>query len=644
MDRFIQLFVANADLINQSLSAAIAIITGSFFLYSLFSDFGNRVARSFSLLLLFVTITYIGDLGVAYSSAASAESWLRFQWLGIAWVPAAYLHLSHAILEMTGTPSRGRRRSTVSLSYVVAAIFLVMVLLTPWVVSTLATEPAPHFQPGSLFWVFFAYFSGASALSFWFIIRAWRRTMLMSNRRRLAYLLVVWVAPGLSVFPFLLISGRALTSPTIFYGILIIVDSMLAVMLAIMAYSLAFVGNLLPDRLIKARMLQFFLRGPVVAIVTLGVIVWMPRAGNFLGLPGDEIMPIAAVMVILFLQWVITLIMPWLERWLVYSGEAEIRRIQQVEQRLLTGTDFKQLLDTILATVCEIMRVDSAFVVSVTAGRATLERAVGLADLTLFNPASIEGLTADTDISDHVKLEEISTFDDMLTWGGYLMLPLHHQLPSEDEPRFLGLLGVRQPDDQQGKYRLEQLMALATRTAEALEDRRLQAEVMAALEGLLPQIEVIQQRRGDSVTDLSRPASEVVSSPAFATTIKDALSHYWGGPNLTEPALLQLTVVQRALEENDQNAQRAVRAVLNNAIENLRPEGQRSMTTAEWILYNILEMRFVQGRKVRDVALRLAMSEADFYRKQRVAIEAVTEIIADMELSTGEKEIHQEEG
>jgi hypothetical protein len=71
--------------------------------------------------------------------------------------------------------------------------------------------------------------------------------------------------------------------------------------------------------------------------------------------------------------------------------------------------------------------------------------------------------------------------------------------------------------------------------------------------------------------------------------------------------------------------------VLTEAVENLRPEGQRSMTTAEWILYNILEMRFIQGRKVRDVAMRLAMSESDLYRKQRIAVEAVAGIVADME-------------
>jgi hypothetical protein len=47
-------------------------------------------------------------------------------------------------------------------------------------------------------------------------------------------------------------------------------------------------------------------------------------------------------------------------------------------------------------------------------------------------------------------------------------------------------------------------------------------------------------------------------------------------------------------------------------------------------------MRFIQGRKVRDVALRLAMSESDLYRKQRVAIEALAGIILEQERDTDE--------
>jgi hypothetical protein len=61
------------------------------------------------------------------------------------------------------------------------------------------------------------------------------------------------------------------------------------------------------------------------------------------------------------------------------------------------------------------------------------------------------------------------------------------------------------------------------------------------------------------------------------------------------------------------------------------------MTTAEWILYNILELRFLQGKKVRDVALQLAMSEPDFYRKQKIAIEEVARQISEMERAQLEK-------
>jgi hypothetical protein len=42
-------------------------------------------------------------------------------------------------------------------------------------------------------------------------------------------------------------------------------------------------------------------------------------------------------------------------------------------------------------------------------------------------------------------------------------------------------------------------------------------------------------------------------------------------------------------------------------------------------------MKFIEGRRVREVAGRLAMSEADLYRKQRVAVEAVARAILNME-------------
>jgi hypothetical protein len=146
-------------------------------------------------------------------------------------------------------------------------------------------------------------------------------------------------------------------------------------------------------------------------------------------------------------------------------------------------------------------------------------------------------------------------------------------------------------------------------------------------------MDLIQRLRAASRFD----GSEVLTTPAVSLEerklsgwVKDALSHYWGGPKLTESPLLGLHVVQQALEEHEDNPTNALRAILRQAIEQVRPEGERRFT-AEWILYNILEMKFMEGRKVREIAMRLAMSEADLYRKQRVAIEAVANAIVEME-------------
>jgi hypothetical protein len=54
-------------------------------------------------------------------------------------------------------------------------------------------------------------------------------------------------------------------------------------------------------------------------------------------------------------------------------------------------------------------------------------------------------------------------------------------------------------------------------------------------------------------------------------------------------------------------------------------------------------MKFLEGHKVREIAMRLAMSEADLYRKQRVAIEAVAEAIVEMEVKARTRIIEEVE-
>jgi hypothetical protein len=177
--------------------------------------------------------------------------------------------------------------------------------------------------------------------------------------------------------------------------------------------------------------------------------------------------------------------------------------------------------------------------------------------------------------------------------------------------------------------------ALYLRAARVLNDMRLQEDLFTALEDVMLETDVVrgapESWRYVNAAALRQASQDIVNQPEFTDLIRDALRDYWGGPRLTEDRLVQLHVVNGALAENEGNPARAVRAILTQAIESLKPEGQRSMTMTEWILYNILELRFVQGRKVRDVAQRLAMSEADLYRKQKFAIEQVARKVAEME-------------
>ena len=127
--------------------------------------------------------------------------------------------------------------------------------------------------------------------------------------------------------------------------------------------------------------------------------------------------------------------------------------------------------------------------------------------------------------------------------------------------------------------------------------------------------------------DIPMPESD------FSHWVKEALTHYWGGPKLTESPLIQLQIVKQMSVEMEGNTANALRSILREAIDRVKPEGERKFT-GEWILYNILEMKFMEGRKVREIALRLAMSEADLYRKQRVAIDAVAKVMMEMEESS----------
>jgi len=301
--------------------------------------------------------------------------------------------------------------------------------------------------------------------------------------------------------------------------------------------------------------------------------------------------------------------------------------LQNIEERLLTRGDLQQFLETVLAAVRDHLQSSCAFVAALDGEELSLSIVAG-------NRALLE--KEDLDEALHLVNENDEGDQQEFMWGNFLVLPLHQRKSNGDRdemPPLLGLLGVyRKTDHPLDKDQRDSIWLLAHRAALALEDRQLQQRVFRSLEDLQPQIDMLQRMRAAGRYDsraslLTEPLPE---ESTLADWVKDALTHYWGGPKLTNSPLMKLRTVQMMADDYEGNAANALRALLRKAVDQVRPEGERRFTS-EWILYNILEMKFIEGRKVREVAGRLAMSEADLYRKQRVAVEAVARAILDME-------------
>jgi hypothetical protein len=616
--------------INQILTAANAITAISLLFYSLTFNLREKVARTFAQLLACVAIVYLGDILASTTQVESElEMWLRLQWLGIAFIPATYFHLSDALLAATGRPSRGRRSTIVIINYFLGAGFLLASALFKELGGELRfVGAAGYLKPGILFWIFTLFtlvMLALSGLNYW---RTYQRSLTRASRRRFRYLILGSIGPILATYPFLMLFGSVgVNFPIFFWFILNSITITIAIMLVLMAYAIAYVGVSYPDRVVKSRLFQWILRGPVVVSTVLAIMVIMNRLAAFLEMENSRLIPVILVATLLFLQFIITIVRQPIERWLFYGQDRDdVFRLQLLEQRLLTTSDLRQFLESILNAACDFTAARSAFIAVMGENGLEHEVAVGPDDPLRGSEDLPPFLMAD-------KKREIEKLGVVFIWDHFWLIPLKGPENSGD---IIGIMGLRarseEPDFELDEA--EALTILVERARIAITDRLLQREVFQAMDRLMPQIEEIQQMRvaaryiGSEA--FTTPIDALSSDADFAQLVRDALTHYWGGPRLTESPLLRLKVVRQALDKHDGNPVNALRSILKQGIEQVRPVGERRFT-AEWMLYNILEMKFLEGRKVRDVAMRLAMSEADLYRKQRVAIEAVTRAIAEME-------------
>src|SRR5512143_1954521 len=224
--------------INNILTAGIAITAFSLFLYALSFNLRDRVARSFAIILLCVVVVFttealqdktVPDWGIDFL--------LRLQWFGIIFLPAAYLHLSDAVLVTAGRPSRGRRRFAVRGVYAVSAFFLLLLatgrLLGPLVPDG---QPAPHLERTLWSEAFTLFYVGSIAWAGVNFTRAYSRMLTNSGRRRMLYLMAGATAPALGSYPYLMFGSTiAARLPHLFWGAALIINILVSGLVVVMA-------------------------------------------------------------------------------------------------------------------------------------------------------------------------------------------------------------------------------------------------------------------------------------------------------------------------------------------------------------------------------------------------------------------------
>ena len=756
MDSFVEGILNAVKLLNRITVTGILVTAFSLVIYIGLYNRRSDIARNFAFVLACVIGTFLSDL-LTQVSTERTDIWLRLQWIGISLIPAVSLHLSDALLRATGNNEPVRRFAT-KLLYGVGLVVIVLSLFTNLIAkSGLNTNNLPHLEPGPGFFVFALYYFPSAIWATYNVIVARRRALTATSKRRMTYLAAAFAAPALGMFPYLLPTGWPTYIPQVvaWTGILL-VNICVGTAITFMGYTVAYFGASAPDRVIKRRWVKWILRGPLPAALVITAFVLGTRVDRWLGLPGDFIGFIASATFILLHQLFIITLQPTMDRMIAGEDAAEVRRLQQFSERLMTTSDRVQYLEGILVALCDLLRARNGFItmrpvpnstgtpvtpLTVIIGSTTSTATTNAIDEAQSNADEAAGASEnhDTDtpahqgngvrngvrngVSNGVKNRVSSsingtrtsnsnvelpvppsavqsamalrrngkttaengrayaegvlaadpdsnltagtpsgemgptsagipsaTYDavadagkaifeienDFITWQGYWLIPLR----AKDTDDVLGVMGLeaRAPDGAElNDEEREGIAQLVSQAALLLEDAIKQQRAFEALLRIMPDAESMQRR----MADISNPAAPTMADFSvllpvenyddFTHLVRDALSQYWGGPKLVDSPLMNLRIVAEAMAQENGNATKALRNVLSGAIERLKPDGQRSVTAAEWMLYNILELKIIQSMKVRDVARKLVMSESDLYRKQRAAFEEVARQMIEME-------------
>lgn len=620
------MIMESLQLLNRVVGNIALILTFSLWAYLTIRSWGAPVARALMIMLFGVFTAVAADVLVRDArDPRIVEDILRWCWIGIVLVPTSMLHMVLALARQLQT---GRNyRWLIIATYMMGAIIVLLVVVSDAVVSMpIRISVGPALTPQPLFgWVAVYAFSLVTVA--WVVL--WRlRSMVLtpSLRRRMTYMIASWYGPLFLSFPVLSLWTSADVLPESVRLVLgIVAAPIAAIFMMITAYSATFVGTHQPDRIVKYDFLRWWLYGPFIGVSINLFLQVVPIMASVSQLPADIWTVFGIMMMTVVMPILVTRIKPLLDNLIYATDHEDIDYLRALPRNTFTQTDLRRFLENSLTVLCGASGSDSAFVAAPDDyGVYTVKMIVG-------GRRRIRQLFEEMPLEQLIEQAAQHTDPQPCIINDYGIVVLR-----APDGQIVGMLGVLHYDRIQ-RPEIQQLVTTLTRQIEhALVMVTMQQRLLDTLRTMAPEmssLQVVSSRIEQATPDALRSLEDdVAMMPEFASLVRDALTHYWGGPKLSDSPLLGLKSVKRVREMTGLSPTKALQHVLRQAIDNIRPGAELlNSNSSEAVLYNILEMRFLQGRRIRDTAVRLTMSESDLYRKQRVAIEEVARQISLME-------------
>lgn len=618
--------ISSLRALSEVLTAAVAMTAFSVLLFDLqFIRRKQKLALAFVPLLICIIMIYSADALETMAMSRDARLlWQQIHWTGFVILPSVCLSFAMVLVGLTGKEPGRSAVLFVILNVLLSFVFVGLL----WagrlfsgirVITNIGTTMIPT-EITILFWIFFAV---NLACTLWILGIALSRTRTQTSRRRMIYLIVGLLGIVIGSFPLLLFGSGLMISkyPLVFWLLSVLGNATVTVMALLLGYSAATFSVPWSDRFTRLRMIEWMLRGPVTASLTLWVVTMINRSGAVLGLPVSGLNTLATVVSIIFWEYLITVLVPRIERSsLVGLGSEDYQIYNEFKGMMVFKPELETYLEALTAALCDRFQARDGFC-AVMGESGTFDSVISTGESSWKNLSETlaplaEHFAAD---GDHLFWDEIGVFIPIFNHDGEL-------------DTFLGVIALADIPSGPLSSAEQQVLDDAVENARTvLWQRRYLTSAYQKLRTRTADVPKNSFRSG-SVLDQSALLgnSGTAELEEVSVWVKDALTHYWGGPRLSDNPLLQWEIVRRTAAENNDNEVNSLRTVLKNAMEELRPEGERS-TNGEWTLYNILDLKFFEKQKVRDIVQRLSMSEADFYRKQKVAVEMLARVIIRME-------------